>query len=141
MLQRACSVGAIAALMCATAMQASAVGAPTAAPTAEPTAAPTTGPAVANAGAPCVEIEGAARERYLDCLSAQLAARSQADAALHRASMDAVIESVAPASPAAAGVFNQTATHQTLGSAFGHGVRRPETVMAYPQPLQPPARH
>ncbi len=90
-------------------------------------------------GGICVqaEIGGVGSPAYFDCLNAELRqnVRRQTD---RQAALNLVVDQAAPSSPNEAGIYNQTAIRQRLGSAFGHGVVPQRPPLIYRNPLIPP---
>jgi len=77
------------------------------------------------AGSLCVQVEGADRSAYLNCINAELAQQS-AQAQARAQSLQGVVQDAAPASPAQAGLVTEAATRERLGTNFGHRVRPPQ---------------
>jgi hypothetical protein len=72
--------------------------------------------------------------RYLDCLNAEFN-REVAKQADREALLQTAIANSQPHSPTQMGLFNQTATHERLGDAFGHSVIPQRPVVTYINPM------
>jgi len=71
---------------------------------------------------------------YLNCLNQDLAheAARQAD---RQAQLQAVVGNSLPSSPTGQGLFNETATHERLGTSFGHSVYPQRPPVQFTNPL------
>jgi hypothetical protein len=72
--------------------------------------------------------------RYLDCLNSELN-REVAKQADREALLQTVVANSQAHSPTQMGLFNQTATHERLGNAFGHSVIPQRPVVTYVNPM------
>jgi hypothetical protein len=83
----------------------------------------------------CVDVRiGADRSAFFDCLNADLA-RTVEQQAGRQAALQAAVAGAQSSAPTQLGLFNTTATHEQLGTNFGHSAYPQRPVPVYHNPL------